>query len=158
MKKVVFLSFLLIFTACSNVAQTTSKIKSFTKCYIHKLPAPFWVCYQSSFMSVGKIKVSKNNGLNEEIAYSKGLNNLILKLQRKTSLMLKNLNIKNKKILTDIKRFVILNSIQGHNWFDKKNHILYVEVEINKDNFRKFLQQELKINKKLFKDIFDESF
>ncbi len=158
MKKVVFLSFLLIFTACSNVAQTTSKIKSFTKCYIHKLPAPFWVCYQSSFMSIGRTKSSKDDKLNEEIAYSKGINNLIVKLQTKTSLMLKNLNIKNKKILSDIKRFVIMNALQKHSWFDKKNQMIYVDVEVDKEKFRKFLQQELKIDKKLFKDIFDESF
>ncbi len=158
MKKFLFLSSLLIFTACSNISQTTSQIKSFAKCYIHKLPAPFWVCYQSSFMSVGKIKASKDDRLNEEVAYSEGINNLIFKLQSKTSLMLKKLNIKNKKLLNEIKQFVIMNAIQKSSWFDKKNHMLYVDVEVDKNEFRKFLEQKLKIDKKIFKDIFDESF
>ncbi len=158
MKKILFVSSLLIITGCSNVSESASKIKSFTKCYIHKIPAPFWVCYQSSFMSVGKLKTSKNDRLNQEFAYNKGLKNLIFKLQTKTSVLLKKLNIKNKEILENVKKYVLINAIQKNSWYDDKNKMLYVEVMVDKDDFRNFLQNELKIDKKLFKDIFDESF
>jgi len=158
MKNAVILFIVLIFAGCSNVSENISKIKSFTKCYIHQIPAPYWVCYQSSFTDVGKLKVSKDTRLNEEIVYTKAINNLTNKLQTKTSILLKKLNIKNEKIISDVKSYVVINAIQKGSWYDKKNKILYVLVEVDKNNFRNFLQQKLKIDKKIFEDIFDESF
>jgi len=77
-------------------------------------------------------------------------------LQSKTELLLGKLNIKNKDILNEIKSFVIINAIQKETWFDKKNKMLYVEVTVDKNEFKKFL--ESKIKTKNFEEIFNETF
>ena len=82
----------LIFLGCT-FTNTTQKVKEFTKCFIHQIPAPFWVCYQSSFLSVGKIHTNKFSRLKQEEAYSVGVSELIAKLQAKTKLFLRKLDI-----------------------------------------------------------------
>jgi len=146
----------LLFIGCASINQTSKNIKNFAKCYVHKIPAPFWICYQSSFMSVGKVKAEKLSRIKQEEAYSQGVSDLIAKLQSKTELFLRKLNIKNKDILNEIKSFVIINAIQKETWFDKKNKMLYVEVAVDKNEFKKFL--ESKIKTKNFEEIFDETF
>ena len=77
--------FLLIppmFIGCS-VSTTPTKIKEFTKCYVNKIAAPFWICYKSSFISVGKVYTKKFNKLKQEEAYSIAISELYLKLQQK---------------------------------------------------------------------------
>ena len=156
MKKSVFLSILLILVGCSAVRENVKKVKNFSKCYINKLPAPFWVCYQSDFMSVGKIFTKTPSRLKQEEAYSIAVNNLIQKLQNKTKIFMQKVSLKNKKLLDDVKNFVIVNSIEGNSWFDKKNHILYVEASIDKDEFKNFLKEKVKI--KDFEKNFNETF
>jgi len=156
MKKSIFLSIVLFFAGCSAVQENVKKIKNFSKCYINKMPAPFWVCYQSDFMSVGKVYTDKFSRLQQEEAYSIAVNNLIKKLQMKTSYLLKKIHIQDKSILNEIKNFVIINATEGDSWFDKKNHILYVEASIDKDEFKKFLKEKLKI--KNFEKYYNEIF
>jgi len=157
MKKIFYL-FPLIFLGCS-VSNTAVKVKNFTKCYIHQIAAPFWVCYQSSFLSVGKVHVERVSRLKQEEAYSLGVGALISKVQAKTKLFLKKLNIKDKSIESEIKDFVILNALQGESWYSKKEKMLYVEVKINKDEYKKFLFEKYKkIDKKVLESTFDETF
>ncbi len=155
MRKILFL-LPLFFLGCS-VSDTTVKVKKFTQCYVHKLPAPFWVCYQSSFLSVGKVHVTKLTRLKQEEAYSLGVSELIAKLQSKTRLFFRKLNITDKKIDSEIKNFVILNAIQGDSWYDAKEKVIYVQVKINKSEYKKFLFEKFGKNPK-FKSAFDETF
>jgi len=156
MKKSVFLSLILLLAGCSAVQENAKKIKNFSKCYINKIPAPFWVCYQSDFLTVGKVYTPKFSRLKQEEAYSVAINDLIKKLQMKTSIFLKRLNLKDKSILNEIKNFVIVNAIEGNSWFDKKHHILYVEASVDKEQFKNFLKEKLKI--KNFEKYYNESF
>ena len=156
MKKSVFLSLILLLAGCSAVQENAKKIKNFSKCYINKIPAPFWVCYQSDFLTVGKVYTPKFSRLKQEEAYSVAVNDLIKKLQMKTSIFLKRLNLKDKSILNEIKNFVIVNAIEGNSWFDKKHHILYVEASVDKEQFKNFLKEKLKI--KNFEKYYNESF
>jgi hypothetical protein len=148
----------LVFIGCSfNNAQ--SKVKAFTKCYVNKLPAPFWVCYETSFMSVGKIHTEKVTRLSQQEAYAVGMKALSDKLLVKTKMFLEKLNYKDKKILEDVKSFIIMNAINDGFWYDKKTQILYVKVVIDKKEFKKFLFNELKgYDKKILEVAFDESF
>jgi len=161
MKKTLFLSSILLFTGCSVVEKTTKHIQNFSKCYIHKMPAPFWVCYQSSFLGVGKISAEKFSRIKEEEAYSQGISVLIATLQSKTSLLLRKIDIDKKtsaKILTDVKKFVIINANEGKTWYDKKSKILYVQAYVDKNEFKSFLQKELNINKTKFEKLYNETF
>ncbi len=156
MKKILFLSAILLFGGCSAVQESAKKVKNFSKCYINKIPAPFWVCYQSTFMSVGKVYTPKPSRLKQEEAYSTALNNLIQKIQQKTKTFMEKAKIKDKNLLNEIKNFVIINGMEGNSWFDKKNNILYVEASIDKDEFKNFLKEKVKI--KDFENIFNETF
>jgi len=148
----------LIFIGCASVNKTTQDVKNFAKCYIHQMPAPFWICYQSAFMSVGKVKSDKLSRLKQEEAYSAGVSDLIAKLQSKTKLLLRKLGLENKKILDEIKNFVIVNAIEDDTWYDKKNRMIYVKVVVNRDEFKKFLKSNLKVDNKKFEEIFNETF
>ena len=113
-----------LFIGCSSsVSNTSIKIKNFTKCYIHKIPAPFWICYQSSFQSVGKVYTPSVSRLKQEEAFSIGVSDLINKLQAKTKLFLRRIGLedskKEKQILNKVKNFVIINAIQGDTWYSK---------------------------------------
>lgn len=155
MKKL-FLLLPLMFIGCT-ISTTSTKIKEFTKCYINKIPAPFWVCYQSPFISVGKVYTKKFNRLEQEKAYSMAVSELYLKLQAKVKLFLRKLGKENKKIINKVKDFVILNAILEDSWYNK--HMLYVKVAINKEEFKKFLFNELKsIDKKILETAFNETF
>ena len=157
MKKVYFV-LPLVFLGCS-FTNTTQKVKDFTKCYVHQIPAPFWVCYQSSFLSVGKVHANKLLRLKQEEAYSLGVSELIGKLQAKTKLFLRKLNIKNDELIKKIKDFVILNALQGESWFNEKEKMIYVQVKLDKDEFKNYLFEKLKkIDKKILKSTFDETF
>ena len=152
----------LVFLGCS-VSNTSEKIKNFTKCYIHQMPAPFWVCYQSSFISVGKVFTDKVTRLKQEEAFSNGVADLIHKLQNKTKIFLNKLDITDENtansILESIKSFVIINALQGNSWYSKKEKMLYVEVKVDKNQFEKYLLNELKnVDKKKFEIAFNESF
>ena len=58
-----------------------------------------------------------------------------------------------------VKNFVIVNSIQGDSWYSKAEKMLYVEVKVNKDDFKRFLFNELKdVDKKELKVAFNEVF
>jgi len=148
----------LVFIGCASVSQTSQSVKNFAKCYIHQMPAPFWICYQSSFMSVGKVKSNKLSRLKQEEAYSAGVSDLVVKLQSKTKLLLRKLGIEDKKILDKVKNFIIVNAIEDNTWYDKKNKMIYVKVVVNKNEFKKFLKNNLKVDNKKFKEIFDETF
>jgi len=157
MKKL-FLLVPLMFIGCT-VSNTSTKIKEFARCYINKIPAPFWVCYQSPFVGVGKIYTEKFNRLKQEEAYSIGISELFLKLQTKTKLFLRKLDKEDEKIINNIKDFVILNAVLEDSWYNQKEHMLYVKVAINKEEFRKFLFNELKdIDKKTLETAFNETF
>ena len=161
MKKTLFLASILIFAGCSAVQKTTQKVQNFSKCYVHKIPAPFWVCYQSAFLGVGKVNTDKFSRLKEEEAYSQGISILAATLQSKTSLMLRKLNFDKKssdKILADVKKFVIISANEGKHWYDKKNKILYVQAYIDEKEFKAFLFKELKIDKKRFEKLYNETF
>ncbi len=157
MKKLLFLP--LVFVGCS-LTTTTQKVKNFATCYINKIPAPTWVCYQSSFLSIGKVHTDSFTKLKQEEAYSLGVSEFVAKLQSKTKLFLRKLNIDDKEILKEVKEFVILNAIEGDSWFDKKSKMLYVKVEVSKDEFKKFLYSKLKtkVKKSTFLMMFDETF
>ena len=157
MKKIYFL-LPLIFLGCT-FTNTTQKVKKFTKCYVNKIPAPFWICYQSSFLSVGKVHANKLSRLKQEEAYSVGVSELIGKLQTKTKLFLRKLDIKDEKLINEIKDFVILNALQGDTWFNEKEKMIYVQVKLNKNEFEDYLFEKLKkIDKKVLKSTFDETF
>jgi len=161
MKSALFLSSILILTGCSSIQKTTKNIQNFSKCYVHKIPAPFWVCYQSSFLGVGKVSTGKFSRIKLEEAYSQGISILIATLQSKTSLFIRKLDIdkqKSSKILDDIKKFIIVNSNEGKYWYDKKNKILYVQVFIDEKEFKNFLQKELNIKKIKFEKLYNETF
>jgi hypothetical protein len=153
-----------LFIGCSgSISNTSTKIKNFTKCYIHKLPAPFWVCYQSSFQSVGKVHTPSMSRLKQEEAFSIGISDLVNKLQAKTKLFLRRIGLdetkKEKQILEAVKNFVIVNAIQGDSWYSKVEKMLYVEVKVDKKDFKRFLFNELKdINKKELEVAFNEVF
>ncbi|GAB6074257.1 hypothetical protein [Nautilia lithotrophica] len=148
----------LIFLGCS-VSNTTTKVSEFTKCYVHQIPAPFWVCYQSSFLSVGKVHADKLTRLKQEEAYSLGVSELIAKLQSKTKLFLRKLGLSDKNINSEIKDFVILNALQGDSWYSKKDKMIYVQVKIDKEEFKKFLFEKCKkIDQKVLESSFDETF
>ena len=156
MNRVVVISIVLFFAGCSAVNENAKKVREFSKCYIEKIPAPFWVCYQSTFMSVGKIYTETVNRLKQEEAYSKAINDLIIKLQHKTSIFLQRAKINDTSILEDVKNFVIINAIEGNSWYDKKHHILYVEASVEKKDFKNFLKEKIKIENfdKLFNEVF----
>ena len=157
MKKI-FLLVPLMFIGCS-VSNTSTKIRYFTKCYINKILAPFWVCYQSSFISVGKIHTKKFNRLKQEEAYSIAISELYLKLQTKTKLFLRKLGKEDEKLIKKVKDFVILNSILEDSWYNQKEQMLYVKVVVDKEEFKKFLFNELKnIDKKVLETAFNETF
>ncbi|WP_457562327.1 hypothetical protein [Caminibacter pacificus] len=152
----------LAFLGCS-VSNTTTKVKNFTKCYIHQLPAPFWVCYQSSFLAVGKVFTDKVSRLKQEEAFSNGVAQLINKLQNKTKILLNKLDINDEKrmkqVLDAVKSYVIVNAIQGSSWYAKKDKMLYVEVKINDKDFKDFLLRQLgNIDKNKYEIAFNESF
>jgi len=148
----------LIFIGCS-VSTTPTKIKEFTKCYINKISAPFWVCYQSPFIGVGKIYTKNFNKLKQEEAYSIGISELFFKLQTKTKLFLRKLDIKNAKLINKVKDFVILNAVLEDSWYNQKDQMLYVKVIVDKKEFKKFLFNELKnIDKKTLETAFNETF
>jgi len=156
MKNLIFL-IALIFGGCS-VSNTSLKVTDFAKCYIHKIPAPFWVCYQSSFIAVGKVHGDKLNRLKQEEAYSLGVSEMIKKLQAKTSLMLRRLGIK-KDLSEKVKNFVIVNAVEGESWYSTAEKMIYVEVKLDKNEFKKFLFEELKnVNKEKLENAFDETF
>ena len=147
-----------IFLGCS-ISNTTTKVSEFTKCYVHQIPAPFWVCYQSSFLSVGKVHADKHTRLKQEEAYSLGVSELIAKLQSKTKLFLRKLGLSDKKINSEIKDFVILNALQGDSWYSKKDKMIYVQVKIDKEEFKNFLFEKCKkIDQKVLESTFDETF
>jgi len=145
----------LLFLGCA----TTNKVQKFTKCYIHQMPAPFWICYQSTFTTVGKTYTKKFNHLSQNEAYADGVSILTKNILLKTEKFLEKLNIKNKDILKQVKSYVITTSIDDGNWYDKKNHILYVKVTIDKEAFKQFLFSLIKgHNKKELEIAFNESF
>ena len=157
MKKI-FLLVPLMFIGCS-VSNTSTKIGYFTKCYINKILAPFWVCYQSPFVSIGKIYTKKFNKLKQEEAYSVAISELYLKLQTKTKLFLRKLGKKNENIVNKVKDFVILNAVLEDSWYNQNEYMLYVKVAVNKEEFKKFLFNELKdIDKKILETTFNETF
>jgi len=148
----------LFFLGCS-ISNTTTKVKEFTKCYVKQIPAPFWVCYQSSFLSVGKVHAEKVTRLKQEEAYSVGVSELIAKLQAKTKLFLRKLGLEDKNIDSEIKDFVILNALQGDSWYSKDEQMIYVQVKVDSNDFEKFLLSKFKDrDKKELKSIFDETF
>jgi hypothetical protein len=156
MKKVLLI-LPLVFLGCS-VSNAPTKIKQFTKCYIHKLPAPFWVCYENSFMSVGKIHTKEVSRLSQQEAYSVGIKSLSEKILTKTKDFLRRLNT-TKNILDKVKAFVITNAVNEGNWYDKKTQILYVKVDIDKEQFKNFLFSLLKgYDKKVLETAYEESF
>jgi hypothetical protein len=149
-------------TGCS-FTNTTTKVKNFAQCYIHQIPAPFWVCYQSSFQAVGKVKTDKVTRLKQEEAFSLGVTELISKLTAKAALFLRKIGKDDQKtrekIKNIIKNFVVVNAIEGNNWYSKKDKLLYVEVKINKDDFKRVLLNEFKdIDQKKLETAFDEIF
>ena len=118
------------------------------------MPAPFWVCYQSTFLAVGKVYTEKLNRLKQEEAYSKALSELVEKI----TLKVKKLQEYNKNIkLDEIKNFVLVNAIEKDTWYDKKNHILYVEAALDEDEFKEFLASKFK-DKKEFEKLYNEIF
>jgi hypothetical protein len=162
MRYAVLVGAFLLLTGCS-FTNTTTKIKNFTSCYIHKIPAPFWVCYQSDFMSVGKLYTKQVNRLIQERAYSIGLNDLVVKIQQKTKAFLQKIGIKDDKkiatVLQSVKKYTIINSLQGKSWYSSKNNILYVQVYLDETEFKNFLFSLLKNEKRQNLEVaFDEVF
>ncbi|WP_457564836.1 hypothetical protein [Caminibacter sp.] len=151
-----------LITGCS-FTNTTTKVTNFAKCYIHQIPAPFWVCYQSSFQALGKVKTDKVTRLKQEEAFSVGMTELITKLNAKTMLFLRKIGKDDKhtldRIKNVVKNFVVVNAIQGASWYSKKEKMLYVQVKIDKDAFKKVLLSQFKnIDKKTLQAAFDEVF
>jgi len=110
-------------------------------------------------LSVGKVHANKLSRLKQEEAYSLGVSELIAKLQTKTKLFLRKLNIKNDELIKKIKDFVILNALQGESWFNEKEKMIYVQVKLDKDEFKNYLFEKLKkIDKKILESTFDETF
>jgi len=158
MKKLLIALPMLLFLGCS-ISNTSTKVKNFTKCYVHQMPAPFWVCYQSSFLSVGKVHADKMTRLKQEEAYSLGVSQLIVKLQSKTKLFLRKIGAEDQNIDSEVKDFVILNALQGESWYSEKEKMIYVQVKLDKDEFKKFLFEKFKnIKKEELQDAFDETF
>jgi hypothetical protein len=148
----------LLFLGCS-VSDTAVKVTEFTKCYVHSVPAPFWVCYQSPFLSVGKVKANVPTRLKQEEAYSLGVSALVNKLEAKTNLFIKRLGLKNVSLKNEIKDFVILNALQGDSWYDKTDKMIYVQVKLDKNEFKNFLFSKFKnIDKKTLESAYDETF
>ena len=150
----------LLFLGCS-FSNTTKKVKNFTKCYVKQMPAPFWVCYQSSFISVGKVHTDKVTRLKQEEAYSVGVSDLVFKLQSKTVIFLRKLGIEDKNFIkNDIKDYVILSALQGDSWYSDKEKMVYVQVKINEKEFKNFLYEKLKnkVKQKEFESAFNETF
>ncbi|GAX86919.1 conserved hypothetical protein [Lebetimonas natsushimae] len=148
----------LVFVGCS-LTNAPAKVKEFTKCYVHKIPAPFWVCYETNFMSVGKVHTKKNTRLAEQEAYAVGMKNLSEKILIKTKEFLRKLNCKDKSVLAKVKSFVITNAVSDGTWYDKKTQILYVKVVVDKNEFKNFLFNSLKgYDKKVLEAAFNESF
>jgi len=157
MKRLLFL-IPALFLGCS-FTNTSNKVKEFTKCYVHQMPAPFWVCYQSPFLSVGKVHADKLTRLKQEEAYSLGVSELIAKLQSKTKLFLRKLGLEDKNIDSEIKDFVILNALQGDSWYNEKEKMIYVQVKIDKKEFKNFLFEKFKnVKKQELQNAFDETF
>jgi len=154
--KQLFLLVPFMFISCA----TTTKIKEFAQCFINKTPAPFWVCYQSPFIGIGKIYTKKFNKLKQEEAYSIAVSELYLKLQTKTKLFLRKLGkVEDEKLIKNVKDFVILNAILEDSWYNQKEQMLYVEVVVDKEEFKKFLFNELKnVDKKVLETAFNETF
>ena len=151
--KYLLLASTLFIIGCS-VSSNVEKVKNFSKCYIHKVPAPFWVCYQSTFLGVGKVYTEKLNRLKQEEAYSKALSELVQKI----TLKVKKLQEYNKNIkLDEIKNFVLINAIEKDTWYDKKNHILYVEASLDEDELKEFSASKFK-DKKEFEKLYNEIF
>jgi len=150
-----------LFIGCS-ISNTSTNVKNFTKCYINKLPAPFWVCYQSSFQSIGKIHTDKPTRLKQEEAFSVGVSGLVNKLNAKLELFARRVGLSQKelnRLKESVRNFVIVNAIQGDSWFSKKEKMLYVEAKIDKNDFRRFIFEELKnIDKTKLEMAFDETF
>ncbi len=162
MKKYIFFAIPFLIAGCS-FSNTTQKVKNFTKCYIHNLPAPFWVCYQSSFQSVGKTKAQKMDRLKQEEAFSLGVSDLINKLNAKVSLFLRRIGKDDEntlnRIKASIKNYVVVNALEGKSWYSSKEHLIYVEVLINKDDFKKFLFSQFKnLDTKTLNTAWDETF
>ena len=152
--KYLLLASTLFIIGCSNISSNVKKVKNFSKCYIHKMPAPFWVCYQSTFLAVGKVYTEKLNRLKQEEAYSKALSELVQKI----TLKVKKLQEYNKNIkLDEVKNFVLVNAIEKDTWYDKKNHILYVEASLDEDELKEFLASKFK-DKKEFEKLYNEIF
>ncbi len=155
MKKVLFFIIPALFIGCS-IKQDT--IQNFAKCYIHKAPAPFWVCYQNSFISVGKVYTNEVDRLKQQEAYTMAISNLIKKLTLKTDEFVKRLDL-NISLKEKIKEYVLFKGIQDSLWYDKKNRMLYVKVYIEKEDFKKFLFSFFKkIDKNKLNQTFDEVF
>jgi hypothetical protein len=149
----------LVFLGCS-FTNTTQKVKNFTKCYVKQIPAPFWVCYQSAFISVGKVHSDKITRLKQEEAYSIGVSDLVFKLQSKTKIFLRKLGIEDKKLINEVKDYVILSALQGDSWYSDKEKMIYVQVKIDEKEFKNFLYEKLKnkVKEKEFESAFDETF
>jgi len=146
----------LFFIGCA--VDNPTKIKEFTKCYIHKLPAPFWVCFNTTFMSVGKVHSKKISTLSKQEAYAIGIKLLNEKLLIKTKDFLRRLNIKEFDF-NKIKSFIVTNALDDGSWYDKKTNILYVKVIIDKKEFKNYLFSLIKgYDKKVLEVAFDESF
>jgi hypothetical protein len=100
--------------------------------------------------------------LKQEEAFSLGVSELVNKLNAKIELFSRKLGLKPKEVKhlkEAVKNFVIVNAIQGDSWFSKKENMLYVEVKIDKNDFKRFLFNELKnINKSKLQAAFDETF
>jgi hypothetical protein len=160
--RVYFLLLVPFLVGCS-VSNTTTSVKNFAKCYIHEIPAPFWVCYQSSFQAVGKVKTDKVTRLKQEEAFSIGVTQLISKLDAKAELFLRKIGKDDEKtrnkIKAFIKNYVIVSAVEGRNWYSKKDKILYVEVKVDEKSFKRvFLDQFKGMDKKSLQVAFDEVF
>jgi len=108
---------------------------------------------------VGKVHTDKLTRLKQEEAYSLGVSELIAKLQSKTKLFLRKLALIDKKIDSEIKDFVILNALQGDSWYSEKEKMIYVQVKIDKDEFKNFLFEKFnKVKKEELQRTFDETF
>jgi hypothetical protein len=157
MKKVILI-IPILFVGCS-ISSTPKKVKEFTQCYVHKIAAPFWVCYETPFMSVGKVHTQKVTRLSQEEAYAVGMKSLSAKILIRTKEFLKRLNIKDDSILKKVKSFIIMNALTDGYWYDKKTKILYEKVVIDKNEFKNFLFSLLKgYDKKVLEVAYEESF
>lgn len=154
MKKLLFV-FYLVIIGCGVLSNNIKKID----CYIQGIQAPSWVCYQSPFEAVVKLKVKKVTFLKQEEAYSIAINKLINKLTLKATEFVRKIGINDKKNIQKIKEFiksyVIINSMEDGSWYS--NGVLYVRAKVNKKNFKKEFLSLFKTDKKL-KEVYDEVF